>query len=496
MPNTVNTRYGADKINKFLERGNRLFFVGIGGINMCSLAVIAARRGFAVTGSDKSDSEVTRGLMLDGINVISGHSRENIIGGDGEIKADMLIYTVSVPTDNPEYAAAGEAGIPRVSRADFLGWLMHDYRHRIGISGMHGKSTTTGMAASILLSADCNPTISSGAVMPQLGRSYRAGDYNDGQNEYFLYEACEYKDSFLSFYPTVSVILNIDMDHPDYFPDLDAIKTSFRKNLALVRDFAVVNWSDANVREVCDCIDGSKLIKFGTELDGADSEREPAGRYDFYARDINLGAAQSCFTIYKHGEPYAKITLHDAGLHNVRNAVAAAAAADAAGIPVSAVCYGLESFTGAARRMEFICKTAAGADVYSDYAHHPTEIAATLDTARRLGGRLVCVFQPHAYTRLRALFDGFASALSRCDAVILADVYGARETDTLGVGSALLADAVNGAGGNALYLGGDFGKIADYVSSPAVAGAGDTVVVMGAGNINSVLSYITRGDMV
>ena len=471
--NTSNTRYGKDGVSALLSGAKRLFFVGVGGVNMSSLAVIASSRGYEVSGSDKSCSAVTDDLEARGIKVYHTHSAENVSD------ADALIYTVSVPTDNPEYVEAGRRGIPRISRADFLGWLMSRDRRRLGVSGMHGKSTVTGMCASILLAADCDPTISSGAVVRELGCTYRAGG-----DEYFLFESCEYKDSFLSFYPTHAAILNIDMDHPDYFRDLDQVKDSFSRYLSLVSDTAVVNWSDANVREVASGC-RAKLVRFGTGLDGGLQPRE---EYDVFADEIELRPHGSEFTLRVRGADDIRITLAEAGLHNVSDAVAAAALTLSAGILPEAVREGLQSFRGAGRRMELIGKTAGGADVYLDYAHHPTEIKASLGAARAFGGRLEVIFQPHTYTRTKTLFDDFADALAIPDETVLADICAVREEDIYGVNSKMLADAVNAAGGHAVYAGdlegdeNEFARIGEFVTRRV--GDGDTVIIMGAGSID------------
>lgn len=473
--NTSNTRYGAEKISELLSGAKHIFFVGIGGVNMSSLAAISASLGYRVSGSDRSVSEATERLVKDGITLHIGHSADNVSD------ADALIYTVSVPIDNTEYVRAGELGIPRISRADYLGWLMHDCKIRIGVSGMHGKSTATGMCASVLIAADCDPTISSGAVIPELGCTYRTG-----ASDYFLYEACEYKDAFLSFYPTTAVILNIDMDHPDYFTDIEMVKDSFSKCLARVSELAVINESDANVRAAASGA-ACRLVRYGTELD---SDLQSKENYDYFASEIKLMPHGSDFTLERAGVPIARISLAEAGLHNVSDAVAIAAAAIENGIPVDSVKRGLESFKGAARRMEHIGKTASGADVYLDYAHHPTEIKAALSAAKCFGGRLITVFQPHTYTRTKALFAEFAEALAISDVVILADIFAAREDDIYGVSSEMLANETKKHGASVIYSGElcsdgtEFDRIAKYVTDIALTG--DNVIVMGAGNINTV----------
>lgn len=482
--NTDNTRYGAEKITELLRGAKTLFFVGVGGVNMSSLAAISVSLGFKVYGSDRGASDVTKRLERDGVTVFIGHSAENLRD------ADALIYTVSIPTDNPEYAEAKKRRIPTISRADYLGWLMSHSKIRIGASGMHGKSTATGMCASIMLAADTNPTISSGAAIHELGCTYRAGG-----NDIFVYEACEYKDAFLSFYPTIAMILNIDMDHPDYFTDIAMVKDSFRRALSLVSDVAVVNWSDPNVREVCQGVK-CRIVKYGT---AADEGLMPREEYDLFADEINLHPHCSEFKLYKNGEFLADIRLSEPGLHNIDDAVAASAASLEAGISVENIVRGLENFRGASRRMEHMGKTGSGADIYLDYAHHPTEIKASLASAKAFGGKLVTVFQPHTYTRTKALFSEFADALSLSDEVIIADIFAAREDDVYGINSKMLSDEIKNHGGNSVYsgdIGGEneisdedeFSRIARYAESRVKNG--DNLVIMGAGSIDKVVRML------
>ena len=480
--NTVNTRYGREKIKEMMSRVKTVFFVGIGGINMSSLAAISASLGYVVKGSDRTRSPETEGLEAHGVTVYHTHEKSNIDG------ADALVYTVSIPDDNPEYVRAGELGIPRISRADYLGWLMSESRVRVGVSGMHGKSTVTCMCASVMLAANCDPTISSGAVVQELGCTYRAGGRN-----YFLFESCEYKDSFLSFYPTHAAILNIEMDHPDYFRDVEQVKDSFSRYLERVEDTAVVNWSDANVREVTKSSSCPHIIKFGTD---ADEDRRPRGEYDYYADHIAMDRRGSSFLLHTPAEQL-NITITEVGIHNVRDAVAAAALSLTAGMPSSAVIAGLASFKGASRRMELVGSTQSGAEVYIDYAHHPTEINATLGAARMMvsgGGRLFVIFQPHTYSRTRELFGEFARSLTAADTSVIADIYAARETNIFGVTSKMLADEIVAGGGDAVWSGdisgsGDeFSRIASY-ALPRLS-RGDAVIVMGAGDIVKAAPYL------
>ena len=478
--NTVNTRFGKDKISEMMSRVRTVFFVGIGGINMSSLAAITSSLGYNVKGSDRTRSPETDGLEAHGVTVYHTHDAKNVDG------ADALVYTVSIPDDNPEYVRAGELGIPRISRADYLGWLMSGSRVRVDVSGMHGKSTVTCMCASVMLAADCDPTISSGAVVHELGCTYRAGG-----RDYFLFESCEYKDSFLSFYPTHAAILNIEMDHPDYFRDVEQVKESFRRYMERISDTAVVNWSDGNVREVAEASSCPRIVKFGTS---ADEDLCPRDEYDYFADTIAMDRHGSSFMLHTPtGDLEIKIA--EVGIHNVRDAVAAAALSLEAGMEPAAVAAGLASFKGAARRMELIGNTASGAEVYVDYAHHPTEINATLGAARMMaGGRLFVIFQPHTYTRTRELFGEFARSLSMADEVVVANIYAARETNIYGVSSEMLAAEINRDGSCAVWSGSISGEGDEFARAAAYAkervSRGDAVIVMGAGDIIKAVPYL------
>ncbi len=451
----ANTHFGADKIARMLAGKQAVYFLGIGGITMSSLAHITKNAGYKVGGSDRARSALTDRLKAEGIEIFEGHRAGQLDG------YDVLVYTVAVREDTPELVCARARGIPVISRADYLGYLMCGYTRRIGIAGMHGKSTTTSMAAEIFLAADADPTIISGAELSSIGGAYRVG----GQ-ENFIFEACEYMDSFLDFYPTVAVVLNIELDHVDYFRDLAQIRRSFRAYIEKTKGCgcAVLNADDDAVCRMAEGFDGS-VLTFGI--------RRAA---DVMAENIETAAGAVSFDLC-HGSMRKRVRLSVPGEHNVYDALAAATSAILCGIPSGDIVRGLERFGGARRRMEYKGER-AGVRIYDDYAHHPTEIAATLTAARSMtAGRIFCVYQPHTYSRTKGLFDGFVSSLRLADQAVLADIYPARETDTLGMSSALLAAQI---GNGALYFE-SFEKIAAYLLKTAKPG--DLILTMGAGDI-------------
>ena len=443
------------EIHSLLTHAHILYFIGIGGVSMSSLAAIAQERGYLVRGSDRTSSEITEHLKERGITVFPSHQAEQVIG------ADAVVYTAAIAQDNPELVYARMHGIPCISRAGFLGWLMTGYRKRIGIAGTHGKSTTTSMCAEILMEAETDPTVVSGAALNDMHGCYRIG-----KRDFFLFEACEYTDSFLSFYPTTAVVTNVDLDHADYFHTLERVEQSFRRYIGLAEQ-AVVNYDDPNVRVAAEGYSG-RVISFGIES---------ADAY-YRAENIRFMHAMPSFDIYVNGSFLTHAELHVPGKHNIYDALAAAAAAHENGITAGSICRGLEKFQGAKRRFEFR-GTVNGAALYEDYAHHPSEIRATLAAARQFGKRILCVFQPHTYSRTAELFDGFVTAFADADKVIFADIYAAREANTFGISSGQLAECVQ----NAVYLD-SFEKIAAYIRENAREG--DMIFLMGAGDIIKV----------
>lgn len=459
-----NTHFGANKIREMLRDCSSVFFCGVGGINMSSLAHVTFLNGKRVGGSDRTPSRLTERLCAEGIEIFYSHEAKNIES------YDAFVYTVAISEDNPEYIEAVKKGIPVISRADYMGYLMTDYKRRIGVSGMHGKSTTTSLLASVLIGADTDPTVLSGAELDIMGGAYRVGG-----REFFLFEACEYMDSFLDFNPNIAIILNIELDHVDYFKDIEHIKRSYRAFAEISVEsggYVVANRDDAEVRSALAGL--SNTVYFGIEDKNA----------DFVAENIFESKGAYSFDLLYKGNFVSRIELSVSGYHNVYNALATASAAFLSGVSPKKIAEGIKAFSGASRRMEYKGEV-NGAKVYDDYGHHPTEVETTLRGIKRAldGGRLFCVFQSHTYSRTYALFEDFARALSVADRVIVADIYPARETDTLGITPEGLAERIDGA--CAVH---GFENIASALRSEL--SEGDIAVVMGAGDIWRVFEYL------
>ena len=443
-------------IKEALHGAKKLHFVGIGGVSISALALLSLERGYTVSGSDRSPGVFSKKCEEKGIKVIYGHFAESADD------CDAIIYTAAVPLSSPELARGRERGIPLITRADFLGYIMEDYDKRFGISGTHGKTTTTSMLSHIFISAGLNPTVANGAVTEELG-----GSLGIGGNEYFVYEACEYKDSFLSFSPTTAVITNIELDHTDYYPSLDSVIRSFAKSLEGA-SVAVINADDENALLASRDFKG-RLIKISLLDESA----------DYYAKDLHYERGRGVYTLCKNGVALSQISLSVIGAFNVYNSLCAAACASESGVSPCDIASALSSFKPAKRRFE-IKREKDGIIIADDYAHHPSEIAATLKGVKGIGAeRIICIFQPHTYTRTRDLFDSFVWALSAADIVILAKIFPARETDTLGVSSEMLAEKLD----SALYFD-SFEEIASYVSK--IMRRGDIVLTMGAGDVYKV----------
>ena len=460
-----NTHHGSFKIGRMIRTSahNSIFFVGIGGINMSSLAHISHVRGMKVGGSDRTRSALTERLRQEGIDVFYSHDESNVED------YDILVYTVAISEDNPEYVAARKKGMPCISRADYMGYLMTDYKRRIGISGMHGKSTCTSMCAEALMLAGADPTVLSGAELTAMGGAYRVG-----ANEYFLFEACEYMDSFLDFNPTVSVILNIEMDHVDYFKSMEHIRNSFLKFARLSGNcgVCVANIDSKNVKDALSEYEGN-TVWFGLN-----------DKADIRAVNIYEDMGYYGFDITAFGEYLCSVRLNVGGYHNIYNALAAAAALTVSDISGEDIKRGLEAFSGAARRMEYKGML-SGARVFDDYGHHPTEVRATLAGAREMtDGRLFCVFQSHTYSRTAALLEDFAEALNIADRVVITDIYAAREVDTMGITPELFASRV---GEKATACHG-FHKAAEVLRKELMEG--DLAIVMGAGDVWHTFDYL------
>ena len=445
------------KIQTYIKPGEKVHLVGIGGVSMAPLAEVLKGRGLEVTGSDMHESPAVDRLRSLGIPVAIGHRRENVAG------AQCVIRTAAVHDDNPEIAAARAAGIPVFERAQAWGALMSHYQNALCVAGTHGKTTTTSMCTHIFLAAGRDPSVMIGGFLPILGAGHRVG-----HGDTIIAESCEYCNSFLSFCPTVAVILNVEEDHLDFFKDLADIQKSFRAFAQLVPEDGgrvVVNGDNPHaVQAVENC--GRDVFRF--------SVADPAA--DGTAANLTWERGLPTFDVLIHGERYAHVSLRVGGAHNVSNALAAACAAWALGVPGSAVEEGLDAFTGAGRRFEKK-GTFHGADVYDDYAHHPDELHALLTMARTLGyQRIVCAFQPHTYSRTAALFDRFVEELKLADVAVLAEIYAAREQNTLGVSSRDLAERIPGS----VYCA-DLEEVA--VRLRELARPGDLILTVGAGDI-------------
>lgn len=439
-------------------------FIGIGGISMSGLAEILLREGFTVTGSDAHETELTDHLEAAGAQIFYGQRAENI---SDNVK--LVVYTAAVHPDNPEYAAAVQKGLPMLSRAELLGQMMKNYRQAVAVAGTHGKTTTTSMLTEILLAGETDPTISVGGILHSIGGNIRVGS-----SDLFVTEACEYTNSFLSFYPTMGVILNIEADHLDFFKDLADIRHSFRlfAEKLPAEGLLIINSDIENYREICEGLP-CRIVTFG-HGEGSDF-RAAELSYDSFGRPS--------FTLVENGVPGQRIALSVPGEHNVYNALGAVAAARALGIPADKIAEGLRNFTGTERRFE---KKGVmhGVTIIDDYAHHPQEIAATLAAAANYPHKkLWCVFQPHTYSRTKAFLDEFAQALSAADEVVLADIFAARETDTLGVSSRDIASRIQAAGGNVHYFP-TFDEIETFLLENC--STGDLLITMGAGDVVNI----------
>ena len=389
-----------------------LHFTGIGGISMSALAEIMISRGFTVTGSDSHESKITDHLESLGAKIFY-----NQVAGNISSNIDVLIYTAAIKQDNPELVKAKELGIPLLTRAEFLGQIMLNYPMAIGVSGTHGKTTTTSMLSQIMLEGNTDPTILVGGIMPAIHGNTRVG-----HSDKLITEACEYTNSFLSFKPNMAIILNVAADHLDFFKDLDDIRHSFRKFAELVPDdgFLVINSDIDNLEYFTDGLK-CKVITVGSD---------PA-KSDYSAANIEFDQfAKGSYDLVVNGEKSFHVALNVTGEHNIYNSLAAIAAAHAMGISDENIKAGLTQYGGTDRRFQYKGKV-GDVTIIDDYAHHPDEITATIKTAKHYPHKKMwVVFQPHTYSRTKSLLPEFGKALKEADAVVLADIYAAREKDT------------------------------------------------------------------
>lgn len=441
-------------IDEVLGKIKRIHFIGIGGSGMCPLVEILHSKGYEISGSDNNESDTLNRVRSLGIPVFLGQRAQNIEG------AQMIVYTAAILPDNPELCAAKESGIPTFERKELLGAITRMFDNCICVCGTHGKTTVTAMLTQIFLQSGADPTAVIGGKLPLTGTNGIAGS---SQN--MLCEACEFVDTFLSLSPDVSVILNIDEDHLDYFKTLDNLIASFTKFASMTRKEIIINADDANTLRAVESIKDKRFITFGLGKDN-----------DFRAENIVLEHEFASFDIIKYGENVGRISLGIPGKHNIFNALAAIAAADNAGIPMDKIIACAEQFRGAGRRFE-ILKKINGITIADDYAHHPRELEVTLNAAMGMGFKRVwAVFQPFTYSRTKILFDDFVRVLKIPDRVVMTEIMGSRERNTYGVYTSQLAEKIPGS----VWFN-TFDEVADYVVKNAEEG--DLVITLGCGDI-------------
>ena len=443
-------------LQSYVTDHKSIHLVGIGGVSMSALAELLLHLGAKVTGSDRAQSDVTDKLISLGAKITYAHLPENVEG------ADLVIRTAAVHDDNPEIAHARELGIPVMERAQAWGSIMVAYRNAVCVAGTHGKTTTTSMLTLIGMQCGIDPTVMVGSNLPAIGGTLRIGAH-----DCFIAESCEYTNSFLSFHPTVAVILNVDADHLDFFKDIDDIIHSFHRFCELVPENGaiVVNHDSANALKAVAGIDRT-CITFGSTPEADVYPENVTDRHGYYS-----------FDVMHQGKLFTHVDLSVPGYHNMLNALASCAVCVFLGLDAAASAEGLKQFTGSSRRFQLTGHTAAGTMVIDDYAHHPTEMAATLKTAREMDyDRIICVFQPHTYSRTKALFDDFVRELKKPDVVVLAEIYAARERNTIGISSADLASEIPGA----VYCE-TLPEVTAYLRENVREG--DIVITMGAGDI-------------
>ena len=431
-------------------RPQHIHFIGIGGISMSGLAEVLLDRGFTVSGSDMQKGALTLSLEQKGAMIHYGQRSDNITDA-----IDAVVYTAAIHKDNPEYQAALEKNIPMLTRAQLLGQIMKNYQTNVAVAGTHGKTTTTSMISQILLCAGTDPTISVGGILPAIG-----GNIRIGQSGLFVTEACEYTDSFLSFYPTLGIILNIEEDHLDYFSGIEQIRQSFRRFAQLLPPDGtlIINADIPHCEEIVRELP-CRVITFSITQDA-----------DYTVTDLAWDKyGHASFVVRQQGKKTGSFYLKVPGSHNVSNALAAIICARVLDIPENAIIEGLSSFTGAQRRFEYKGQI-GGVTIIDDYAHHPTEITATLDAAAKYPHRKCwCIFQPHTYSRTYSLLNEFAQALSRTDHVVLAEIYPARETNTIGISSQDLQEKLLALGTPCEYFP-SFDEIENYILSHCESG--------------------------
>ncbi len=446
-----------------LKTRKHIHFIGIGGSGMFPMVQILHSEGFYITGSDNNETETTKIERKMGIPVTLGQAAENIEG------ADLIVYTAAIMSDNPELIAAKASGVPCLERSDMLGLLTRRYSKAVCVAGTHGKTTTSAMIAQTLLEGGFDPSAFIGGKVKALGGSGRAG-----KSDIFVVEACEFVDTFLKLSNDISVILNIDNDHLDYFGSIENSIKSFRKFASNSTGPVIVNGDDANTMKAVEGLD-KEIITFGW-----------SNKNDYYAADVRfLGGAKSGYTLMHHGKPICEIRLSIPGKHNILNSMACAVVCLYLGMNPEEMAEHIDKFPGAGRRFEILGEV-NGVTIADDYAHHPTEIAATLKAAKEMDFHEVwAVFQPFTYSRTALLMDDFVTALSVADHVVMSEIMGSREKNTYNVYTKDLAEKIPGS----VWFN-TFKEMADYTMSHAKPG--DLVITLGCGDVYKC-AYIMAG---
>ena len=456
-----------------LKNINKIHMIGIGGVSMSGVAVMLKRAGFTVTGSDAFDGDMIKILRNENIPVHIGHNKDLVKD------ADLIVYTAAIKDSDEELSYAHEIGKPTLERAPFIGILLKEYEKPICIAGMHGKTTTTSMIASSFMHLDTHPTVLVGSKLKELGDV----NYLIGENKYFVLEACEYVDSFLNFPPETAVILNIEEEHLDYFKDINQIKQSFTKFISMLpkNGKLIINKDDENCNDVLLSLQSFIQENNITVLTYSLKDKSA----NLYADNIAINE-NGCYKydLYINGKYVTDISINAPGKHNVANSLATVGSIYANNLDILKAKEGIENFTGASRRFEYKKTIGDNVNVYDDYAHHPTEIKATLESARNKSkNRVIAVFQPHTYSRTKLLFDKFAHAFNNADFVILTDIYAARESFDETISSKMLANELVRNGINAMYIS-SFEDIAKKIKE--IIEPNDIVLTIGAGTITKL----------
>lgn len=458
----INLKKGVGNLsfNFIKDKNKKIHFIGIGGISMSGLAAVLLNNGFKVSGSDFKDSPILDKLKTLGAEVYIGHKRENIKD------ADLVVYTAAIPSDNLELLEAQEKNITLMDRAEFLGQIMKGHKYNVAITGTHGKTTCTSMLSHITLAGDLDPTILVGGELDAIG-----GNFRIGKSDYFLVEACEYKRSFLKFFPYVGIILNIDADHLDCYKDIDEIADTFLKFSKLI----------PNDGYLVGCIDDFRVKEILSKANCNTISYGFSDNADVTAKNITFNKnGCATFDVYKGNKNLFTLTLNVPGKHNILNALASTCVSLIFDISADSIIDGLSKCKGAHKRFEYKGEL-NGVTVIDDYAHHPTEIQATLSTAKQIDhNKTYCIFQPHTYTRTKALFTEFTECFNDVDELILMDIYAAREKNTGLVSSDELGDALRKKGIKCTNVH-SHDEALNYVKSKLTDG--DLLLTVGAGDV-------------